>query len=246
MSDMRLALSFDEGQALRELVLGEFPAQETRLLAVLQNGLLLQALRTDTGPLPDLPAELHVADPRELRELDAAKGVDRVVTLDVGCAGRESLDRVWEGVLDGSLRADPPWIPVLERVRGWPAALRAGLRRFFEDGVYALFLQENEEQAPTFVCARLRAGSVTELGGVEAIGADASAATVEALVPAIDERVGRLRLLIAGSSSALARVLADPHPASALEHASIRGQLRIVRVSPLIRAALFLARVLGL
>ena len=246
MNELKLALSFDEGQALRELLLGEFPAQETRLLAVLQNGQLLQALRTDTGPLSDLPSDLHFADPRELRKLDGVKDVDRVVALDVGREGRESLDRVWEGILDGSLRADPPWIPVLARVRGWPAPLRAGLRRLLEDGAYALFLEGNDERAPTFVCARLRAGNGVELGGVEGLAAATRAETAEALVPAIEERVGHLRLLIEGSPSALARVIADEHPASALEHASIRGQVRIVRVSPRIRAGLFLARLLGL
>ena len=67
--------------------------------------------------------------------------VERVVAVDVGRGGRGSLDRIWEGILDGSLRADPPWIPLLERLRGWPAPLRAGLRRFLEDGAYALLLE---------------------------------------------------------------------------------------------------------
>ncbi len=246
MNEVSLSLSFDEGQALRELVLGASPARETRLLAVLQNGQLLQALRSDSGPVGDLPSELRVADLRELRALDGAQGVERVVAVDVGRGGRGSLDRIWEGILDGSLRADPPWIPLLERLRGWPAPLRAGLRRFLEDGAYALLLEGSEERMPTLLCARLRSGKLLELGGQEALGIELSAATAEALVPALEEHVGRVRLLIAGSPSALARVLAAAHPASALEYASIRGQLRIARVSPLIRTGLFLARLLGL
>ena len=89
MNELRLALSIDEGQALRELLLGEFPTRETRLLAVLQNGQLLQALRTDTGPLSDLPSELHFADPRELRKLDggALRADRREKFLEIGQKG---------------------------------------------------------------------------------------------------------------------------------------------------------------
>ncbi len=246
MNGVRLSLSFEEGQALRELVLGRSPEEETRLLAVLQNGQLLQALRTDTGPILDLSSELRVSDPRELRALPAAKGVDRIVTVDVGRVGRESLDRIWEGILDGSVRADPPWIPVVRRVLAWPARLRDGLRFFLEDGAYALVLQGDEERGPTFVGARVRAGKVIELVGVDALELDASITTADSLLPALERRYGRPRLLIEGSPTALSRVLADAHPASALEHASIRGQLRIVRVSTLLRTGLFLARLLGL
>ena len=246
MSALRLKLSFEEGQTLRELVFGISPERETRLLALLHNGRVLQALRTDTGPILALPPELRVAGPAELRALDVAKGIDRVVVVELGRVGSDSALRIWESLLDGSLRADPPWLPVLERVRAWPVLVREGLRRFLEDGVYGLVLEGDAEREPSFVCAHARAGQVLELIGIDALGRDASSASAASLLLTLERRVGRTRLLIEGSRAALAGVLASPHPASALEHASIRGQLRIVRVSPLIRAGLFMARLLGL
>ncbi len=241
----RLDLSFEEGQVLRELILGRLH-QEVRLLVLLQNARLVLALRTDTGPILDLPSSLYVKHARELRVLEAAKGVDRIVTFEVDRVGRGAFDGIWEGILDGSIHGDPPWLPVVERVRAWPARLRAVLQRLLPDGSYAVFLERDDARPPALVCARLEAGRVVELTGAEGLGLDVSLAEPSALQASIERRVGQLRLLLSGSHAALSQVVGDPHPASALEHASIRAQVRILRIAAPLRLGLFLARLLGL
>ena len=244
MSWPRLDLSFEEGQVLRELILGRLE-KEVRLLVLLQNTRLVQALRTDTGPILDLPSSLYVKHARDLNALEVAKGVDRIVTFEMDRVGCGAFDRVWEGILDGSIRADPPWIPVVERVRAWPERLRAALQRLFPDGTYAVFLERDDARPPALVCARLEEGRVVELTGAEGLGFDVSLAEPSALEASIERRVGPLRLLLCGSHAALSQVLGDPHPASALEHASIRAQVRIIRIAAPLRLGLLLLRLLG-
>ena len=245
MSHVRIELDFEEGQALRELVLGG-AGEEIRLLVLLQSGQLVHALRTDTGPVLTLPSRLQVGGPHELRALDEAKGVERIVTVEADRVEGEALDRIGEGILEDWIRADPPWLPILDRIRSWPVVLRDVLAWLLPDGAYALLLQGDDERAPTLVCAQVDAGRVVAWVGAERLGLDVSVADPASLRAPIQQRVGPLQLLVAGSHAAVSRVVTDAHPASALEHGSIRGQVRIVHSSPGLGARLFLARLLGL
>ena len=139
MARVRADLSGGEAQVLRELVLGS-QEHEVRLVAMLRDARLVQALRTDTGPLLEIPRDRRVGHPRELRGLDDAKGVHRIVTVELDRAGAEFQERLWECVLEGSVRAEPPWIPVVDLVQRLPAGLRRRLGWFLRDGAYAVTL----------------------------------------------------------------------------------------------------------
>jgi hypothetical protein len=245
MSHLRIELDFEEGQALRELVLGG-AGEEIRLLALLQSGRLVHALRTDTGPVLTLPSRLDVGGPHELRALDEAKGVDRIVTIEADRVGCEALNRIEAGILEDWIRADPPWLPILDSIRSWPVVLRDALAWLLPDGAYALLLQGDDERASILICAQVDAGRVVAWVGAERLGIEVSVADPASLLAPIQQHVGPLQLLVAGFHAPVSRVLTDAHPASALEHASIRGQGRIVHSSRVLGVGLFLARLLGL
>jgi hypothetical protein len=246
MTRVRTDLSLEEGHALHQLTLGD-TEQELRLLAVLRNGRLMQALRTDTGPIFTLPPFLVVDHPREVRRFDEAKGVDRVVSIELDRAGGEFLERLWEGVVAGSVRADPPWLPLADLVHRLPRSVRAALGWFLQDGAYGLVVLPDDNNAlPTIICVQIQAGRAVRLVGRAGLDLDTCDPGPQDLLAGIEQCVGHPRLLLSGTHKALRRVFADPHPATLLERASIRGEIEIHRISTRLSVGLFLSRVLGL
>ncbi len=246
MSRVRVELSPEEGQALGELVLSASEG-ESRLLVMLRDGRLVQALRTDTGPVFTLPPLMHVPHPRVLRSFDVAKGVDRVVTVELDRAGGELLERSWEGILEGTMRADPPWVPFVELLHRASPLVRAPLGWLIADGAYALLVEsEEEDELPVICCARVQAGRVRRLIGARGLDLGDPDPSCDELLRALRSRVGRSRLLVSGTRKALTRVLASAQPATEIERAVICGDIALPRISSRLSVGLFVARLLGL
>ncbi len=242
MSSLRVNLTFDEGQALRDVVAGP---PEVRLLGVLRNRFLVQLVRSDLGPVLDFPTHTRISSPRELRSLEAAKGVDRVVTIEVDKSRPASLQHLWQGLAEGSIRADPAWVPFLEFFLRLPQRLRQGLLWFLQDGTYAVSIRDEEADQSIVICAELEAGRVVALTGGEALGAGCINGEL-ALAGVIQREVARPRLLLTGTLVALQSVVAAAHPASQLEYASIRGEVRAPVLSGRLRLGLLILRLFGL
>jgi hypothetical protein len=226
-------LDRDEARRVHNLLFGESEG-EARLLLLVRDGRTVQAVRTDTGPLRAFSPELHAGG---LEEAQAAAGdLGRVVALEAEASPGSML----EGLLAGTLRAEPPWIPAIERFRRLPSLVRRGLARLIPDGAYGFALTD----PGLAVCARLRSGRVERVYGATVLGVDArdlDSTDLEALL----RRVGRPRLALTGSARALRSVLASPRPATALDRATIRQEIATVGSSLRVKLALVLFRLFG-
>lgn len=227
---------------LRRLVLGH-AAQEVRLIGLLRDGRLQQAVRSDHGPLPGLPPALPVPAPKALRSLDVAAGVSRIVMLDGEHPAFRSGAPLWRALLDGALCSDPPWLGWLERLRRLPAPLRAGVLRLLPDGAYALVIAGAGEEMPGIKLVMvLHSGRIVRVGGAAlGRGAELRTASPKADPPGLEP----VRLVLRGRLEVLTRLLASSRPVSFLEHARQRAELEALRVSPRLAVALPLLRLAG-
>jgi hypothetical protein len=231
---------------LRALVLGN-EATERRLVALSRGGRVLNALRTDAGARggPVAAASLQRIGPAgsaaALRALPEAQGADRVVLLreEAQANGAASL---FEQALDGAASADPPWLAALDTLRRVAARLGVGPGALFPDGTYGAIARERPAAAPLCVFARVRAGRVDQLVGGDALGFAAARVDDSARADRAARRLGRMQLLVAGSTAALRALATSPHPAGALEHGRIRGQLEVPAISARVSATLLALR----
>jgi hypothetical protein len=238
VSARRIDLTPDEGLWLRAVLLGEGETAEVRLLARVEGNRVLHAVRSDTGPLRELPVQLEEGIPRGLWSLPGADGVDRVVVLGAGRAAGGPPPEPLEWLLDPGALADPPWCPAFD-------ALRPLLRRLgpllLRDGAYALASPPNGAASWRVACARVHRGGIDRIAGARALGLAADASPGD-LVAAIRRHVGSPRLILLGARRRLRAVATSRRPITALERAAIRGEVELALRSPRLSIALHALR----
>lgn len=234
MSARRIDVSPEESLWLRGVLIGEGADREVRLLARVEGGRVLHAVRSDTGPLTELPAELEAAIPRGLWSLAGVDGVDRVVALGPGRAASGRAPELLERLLERSLLADPPWCPAFDALR--PLFERLG-SLMLQDGAYLLGSPPSGSGGWRVACARFRAGGIDLICGARALGLDAAAPRSE-LAAAVRRQVGAPRLILLGPPRQLRALATSRRPITALERAAIRGEVEIAHRSPLLALAL--------
>jgi hypothetical protein len=236
VSGRRIDVSPEESLWLRGVLLGEGADREVRLLARVDGSRVLHAVRSDTGPLMELPAELEAAIPRGLWSLPGVDGVDRVVALGPARAASGRAPELLERLLERSLLADPPWCPAFDALR--PLFERLG-SLMLQDGAYLLASPPSPSGSGGWrvACARLRAGGIDLICGASALGLDAGASRGE-LAAAVRRQVGAPRLILLGPPPQLRALATSRRPITALERATIRGEVEIVHRSPRLALAL--------
>jgi hypothetical protein len=137
-------------------------------------------------------------------------------------------------------------IASLDLLHRLPGLLQVGLGWFLEDGAYGIVVEPDKVGPPAIICAEVQARSVVALLGRAGLELDDPDPSPEDLLSAIKQCVGSPRLLIRGTREVLCGLLSDAHPSTALERASIRGDIQVRRISTRLSLALFLSRLLGL
>jgi hypothetical protein len=219
----RVELTPAEGAWLRGVMLGEEERGEVRLLARVEGRRLVSAVRSDSGPLRQLPRDLDAEAPRALWSLPEARDVDRVVILDPAREGSGRPLDLLERLGDRGVVADPPWCAAFAVLR--PLLERLGAL-LLEDGAYALASRPEGPTGWRVACARVRAGAIDRVSGASALGLDADA-PVGDLLAAVRRRVGAPRLVVLGAPRALRVLAASRRPLTLLERAAIREDLEI-------------------
>ena len=165
--------------------------------------------------------------------------VDRVVVTEIsGTDGAPSLIR---GLLEGTIRTDPPFVPAIDRLRRLSSRARRWVARLVPSGVYGILLADTGEA----LAARIERHRAAEIRGgtdLRATG-DLDAST---FVDVLCTRVGRPHLAILSTERIVRTILASRRPATALDRAIIREDVRVLSSSARARAALFVLRLLGL
>jgi hypothetical protein len=248
MTALRVELATREATWLRELVLGD--EEEVRLLALVRDGHVIQALRTGAHPLGGplrSPPELRVApgSARELWSLPESHGVERVVAIDAEAASQGGSPSLLAHLLNGALTADPGWLVALRSLRRLTRRVGLPLRALIPDGVYALVGRAEPDRAPLALCLSLRDGRPERLLGADALDLDETLSDPAALAAVIRRRVGRPHLVAIGAHGAIRTLLESPRPASTLEHMRIRGEIQMLAVSGRLSLALLALRLLG-
>jgi hypothetical protein len=242
-----------EGRWLREVLMGAGEASEVRLLARVDGRRVLQAVRSDSGPLRRALPELTSDPPGGLWSLACAAGAQRVVSLPARLAPTPAdfTGGLLERLADRRVLADPPWCPAFEALRDDLERLRGRLR----DGAYGMasppasgFGEASSEPRPggegwRVACLRLRAGVVERVCGARALGLDPNASSAE-LCERVRRRVGTPHLLLVAPPAKLRAVAASDRPLSALERATIRGEIEVVARSGPLAVALHALRLL--
>jgi hypothetical protein len=234
VSGRRIDLSPEESLWLRGVLLGEGADREVRLLARVAEGRVLHAVRSDTGPLPELPAELDGGVPLGLWSLPGVEGVDRVVALGPGRPASGRGPELLARLLEPGLLADPPWCPAFDALR--PLFERLG-SLILQDGAYVLASPPRGSTGWRVACARLRAGGVDLICGASVLGLDTGASRGE-LAAAIRRQVGAPRLILIGPPRQLRALATSRRPITALERAAIRGEVEIAHRSGRLALAL--------
>jgi hypothetical protein len=235
---LRLELPPDRARTVRGLLVPEMNG-EKRLLVLTRSGRTVQAVRTDRGPLREVPPDLHTGGLSRAQALAGRPEVERLVTVELDRTGAPTS--LLEGVLRGTVRADPSWVPALDRLRKLPAWARKGAMRLLPDGAYGVALPD----LGVAVCARVGPTPRGRLTGATALDLDVSNTTPGQFVTLLRRRFGRPQLGVAVSASGFRAVLASRRPITALEHAVIRGEARIATASLQARLALLAFRLLG-
>ncbi len=238
MTLLRLDLPPESARRVRALLVPEIDG-ESRLLVLVQAGRAIQAVRTDRGPLRDVPPDLHSGGLERARTLAGPPEVERLVTLELDQA--EAPASLLDGLLRGTIRADPPWVPALDRVRGLPAWVRRWAMRLLPDGAYGVALPD----LGVAVCARVGPGPGGRITGATALNLEPSKVSPKEFVTLLRRRFGRPQLGFAVHESVLRAVLASRRPITALDRAVIRGEARIATASLRVRLALLVLRLLG-
>jgi hypothetical protein len=240
VSAPRIHLSQEEGRWLRRILLGDEEVEEVRLLARVARGRVLCAVRTDTGPLRALPAGMPARRPRDLRALPGCAGVDRAIAIDAARACADPDPDLFARLTDPGVAADPPWCPALDSLR--PVIDRLG-SLLLPDGAYALASPPAEGAGWRVVCTRLHAGRPELVSGGQALGIDRRA-TLSDLCTAFRRRVAAPQLVVSAPEPELRALLSSGRPLSALERATIRGEVEVAQRSPRVAAALHALRLL--
>jgi hypothetical protein len=175
---------------------------------------------------------------RVLQRVDASSGPVRGA-LDTPVAGALALGPVSAGVPGADVDLAP--LRALEVIDARLRRLRLSPGLLREDGVYALAL--SGESPPVLFALRLRAGRPERLTGGAELGWDGVPTGLPELLRL---RLGRPRLVLAGELAALRALIRSARPASALEHASIRGEVEALYVSRRLALGLPALRLLGL
>jgi hypothetical protein len=238
MSLLRIELLPERARKLRTLLVPE-PKDENRLLVLVRSRQTVQAVRTDRGPLREVPPDLHSGGLERAQALAGAPDLERLVTVDLDRG--EPPASLLEGMLQGTVRADPPWIPALERLRSLPAWARRWAVRLLPEGAYGVALPE----LGVAICVRLGPGPERGFTGATAVDLEAPSATPKKFVALLRRRFGRPQLGVTVSEPVFRAVLASPRPLTALDRATIRGEARIAAASLRIRLTLVLLRILG-
>jgi hypothetical protein len=233
----RVDLGPGEAYRARTLLVPE-PGDEIQLLALVRDGKTAQAVRTDSGPLDRFPPDLHSGGLERARDAAGHPPVDRLVAVTLRSGrGPSSL---LHGLIGGSIRAEPSWIPILDRVRRLPVYLLRWLSRLVPNGAYGFGLPD----AGLAVCLRVRSGRVERIAGARDLGVDPQDLDPVRLLKGV-ARVGRPRLALIGSERTIRGLLASRRPATALERAAMRGEVRMAGAPLRLRAALLLLRLAG-
>jgi hypothetical protein len=246
VSGIEAELSPREMDWLRALVLGP-EAAERRLVALARGGRVVHAVRSDPGSRggPVAAASLARIGPASgaaaLRALPEAQGAERVVLIRADAA-RANGASLLADALDGAASADPPWLAALATLRRVAGRLGVGLGSLLPDGAYGAIARERPAAAPLCVFARVKGGRVERLVGGDALGFADVKLDDAARADRAARRVGRMQLLVTGSTAALRALVTSPRPAAALEHARIRGQLDVPAVSGRVSATLLALR----
>ena len=131
--------------------------------------------------------------------------------------------------MDGSVRADPPWLPVVDLVHRLPAVLRGRLSWFLEDGAYGMLVEPEDDSGSTeVICARVYDGRVVSVVGAETLELDDPDPEPEQVLRAMKHAQAQPRVLARGTRSALSRTFSDPHPSTRLTDQA-RPDLAILR-----------------
>ena len=235
---MKALLAPREARRIRGLLAPELP-DERRLLVLVRDGKSVQAVRTDTGPLEEFPADLHDGGLRRAREAAGSPEVDRVVVTEI--SGTDAAPSLIRGLLEGTIRTDPPFVPVIDRLRRLPSRARRWTARLVPSGVYGILLADTGEA----LAARIDRHRAAEIRG----GTDLRAAgdlDASTFVEVLSTRVGRPRFAILSTEPIVRAILSSRRPATALDRAIIRDDVRVLSSSARARAALFVLRLLGL
>ncbi len=239
MTVANLELDTDEARHLRALLIPEWP-DERRLLVLVREGRAIQAVRTDLGPIPELPRDLHTGGVRRARTHPGLSDVDRLVAVELGSSG--APPSFLTGLVEGKILADPPFVPALESVRRLPARVRRWAARLLPDGRYVVAL----EDAGILMSIRLWGGRVREIRGGRSFGIDGHALDARGLAAALREHGAEARFVLVATESRVRSILESRRPVTALDRASIRGAVAIPASSLRVRVAFLALRLLGL
>jgi hypothetical protein len=230
-----------EGRWLRGVLMGAGEAHEVRLLARVDGRRVLQAVRSDSGPLRRALPELTSDPPGGLWSLACAAGAERVVSLPARLAPTPAdfSGDLLERLADRRVLADPPWCPAFEALRDDLERLRGRLR----DGAYGIASPPHDAEGWRVACLRLRAGVVERVCGARALGLEPNASSAE-LCERVRRRLGTPHLLLVAPPAELRAVAASDRPLSALECGTIRDEIEAVARSGPIAVALHALRLL--
>ena len=231
MSGSTLDLSTEAARWIRELLIPD-SENEAQLLVLLRGGRAVQAVRTDRGPLREYPQDIASHGLSRARQLAGPPDVERLVTVELVNGSPPST--TLGGLLDGTIRTDPPSVPALDRFLSLSPAARRWLLRMIPDGAYGLTI----EDANLALSARVRSGRLELLRGAEAV-------EPESLDTQLRRRVGRPQLALASGQRTVCAILESRRPVTALDRAMIRGEVQVAVSSLRVRLLLFLLRLLG-
>jgi hypothetical protein len=208
-------LGTEEGAWLRRILLGDSDTSEPRLVARVRGRRVVSAIRSDCGPLRELPVDLEGLPPQGLWALRDAEGVARVVAIEADPRSDAEL-----GVR--------PVADLLTRI---------GL----EDGAYVFASPPTGDLGWRVACLRLRSGKVERIAGAAAIGVT-STDSDDALIRCVRSQVGVPRIVLVGSEGELRHLALSSRPLNQLERSAILGVLTIVARSRRLAVALSLSR----
>ncbi len=235
---MRALLDPREARRIRALLVPELP-EERRLLVLVREGKSVQAVRTDTGPLEEFPADLHDGGLRRAQEAAGSPEVDRVVVTEI--SGTDAAPSLIRGLLEGTIRTDPPFVPAIDRLRRLSSRARRWVARLVPSGVYGILLADTGEA----LAARIERHRAAEIRGGTDLRrtGDLDEST---FVEVLRNRLGRPHLALLSTERIVRTILGSRRPVTALDRAIIREDVRVLSSSARVRAALFVLRLLGL
>jgi hypothetical protein len=236
---MRVELDSQEARQFRSLVVPE-NLQEHRLLVLVREGKSVQAIRTDRGPLDEFPSDLHVGGLRNARAHAGPPSLDRVIVAEL--EPDEPVPSLVGGLLEGSVRADPPFVPAFDRVRRLPVRARRWAARLLPQGVYAVAFTDDGG----VLAVRLARGRSPEVRGGTALGLKRKGLDPSTLIDALRVQGGRPQLAIVATERLARAILASRRPVTALDRAIIRNDVHVAASSFRARVALFFLRLVGL